>query len=105
MEQCIKDELESATQAPTKAPALGPGKVPDYNVEKYCETVSRSAGGSFSIKRMCEEQENQAKVDLSHLDVPERVYRTCNRTAKVVGGSYEIMKACVEQELEAMGGG
>lgn len=104
--QCIRDETAAAPDATGAGGSqqLGAEKLPSFKIEDYCESVSQAIGGSFTIKRQCEDDEQQAKLELSRTKLPDRIYKYCQTTAKAIGGSYQIMLVCAQDELKAMGG-
>lgn len=106
MAQCVKDETAAApgAKSPDVVANLGSEKLPDFKTEAYCESVSQAIGGSFAIKRQCEEDEQTAKLELSRTKLPDRIYKYCQTTAKTIGGSYQIMLVCAQDELKAMNG-
>src|SRR6266850_1708800 len=79
--------------------------LPVYPVEKWCEEVSRSAGGrSEMISGGCLDQEQSAYDALKETwaALPGQTQTWCDEVAKSTGGgSYMILNGCVEQENSA----
>lgn len=105
--QCVRDEAAASRDAVGAGASqqLGTEKLPGFDIEDYCESISQAIGGSFTIKRQCEDDEQKAKLELSRTKLPDRIYKYCQNTAKAIGGSHQIMLVCAQDELKAMGGG
>lgn len=76
--------------------------VPAYDIDKYCESVSQAAGGSYQIKSYCVLEERQSLEQIREMgSVEDRVISYCDQVGQAAGGSYQIYEYCVKEELEA----
>jgi hypothetical protein len=80
-------------------------ELPYYEVEKWCETIARSAGArSELIYGGCVNQEQSAYDALKPrwASLPAQTQRWCDQVARASGsGSYLILNGCVQQEISA----
>jgi hypothetical protein len=85
--------------------AVRANEIPTYQVEQWCEKVSRSAGSrSEMIYGGCINQEQSAYDTLkkSWAGLPTQTQDWCDKVAKSTGGgTYMILNGCVDQETSA----
>jgi hypothetical protein len=87
------------------ATAASAQQLPTYNVERWCQTVSRTVGsGSEMIYGGCMDMEQAAYDELKPrwLGLSERLKQWCDQVARATGpGSYSTLQGCVELEQSA----
>ncbi len=80
-----------------------PADLPEYDVEKHCQTQAKMMGDSNFMLKACFDQEqgayDEVKKDWAILDA--KIKSTCREQARVTMPSYFMLNACVAQEVRA----
>jgi hypothetical protein len=98
--QDITRDTDQARPVQQRAQSTGP-RLPRFDTESYCENVSQSVGGSYTILQGCITQEQQARQELAGMAIQARILSYCTNVAESVGGSYTILRGCITQETRA----
>ncbi len=75
--------------------------IPRFNIEKFCQTVADTSGGSYQIMQGCLQLEREAKNSLNAMNIEHKITTFCKEVAETSGGSYQIMHGCVQMERSA----
>lgn len=94
-----------AAEEPVPAPAEeAASALPSYAVAEYCESLSQFGGGSYQLKKTCEDEENAAREAIERAGpVEPRIMKYCDELAQTGGGSYQLLQTCIQEEQAAKG--
>lgn len=76
--------------------------IPKYNVDKFCNQLSKAADGSAAVKNACFdlEQETYNKLKKEWKNIPENTKTHCDTIARGLGESYQAFNECVKLEAK-----